>query len=140
MLRLAGVLAFMEWLDPILSGLPGLPALPEPETVEAKQIAAAVTLWREYFWPHARACIRQIGLTERHIEARRALRWLRATNTREVSREDIRHRACGRRLDADQAQELIDRLVSVGWLRERTTATGGRPARRWEVNPILFTP
>ena len=80
-LRLAGVLAFMEWLDPILSGLPGLPALPEPETVEAKQITAAVTLWREYFWPHARACIRQIGLTERHIEARRALRWLRATNT-----------------------------------------------------------
>ena len=28
-LRLAGVLAFMEWLDPTLSGLPGLPALPE---------------------------------------------------------------------------------------------------------------
>ena len=49
--------------------------------MEAKQITAAVTLWREYFWPHARACIRQIGLTERHVEARRVLRWLRATNT-----------------------------------------------------------
>ena len=137
-LRLAGVLAFMEWLDPTLSGLPGLSVTPEPETVEAKQIAAAVTLWRDYFWPHACACIRLIGLTERHAEARRVLRWLRVTNSRDVSREDIRRRACGQRFDADQTQELIDRLVAAGWLRERTISTGGRPARRWEVNPNLF--
>ena len=33
-------------------------------------------------------------------------------------------------------QELIDRLIVAGWLREITVTTGtaGRPARRWEIN------
>ena len=135
-IRLAGVLAFMEWLGPVLSGLP---APPEPEMVEGKQITAAVTLWKEYFWPHARACIRQIGLDDKHVELRRILRWLKVTGTTEVSLKDIRRTVLSQRFDADQTQELIDRLVKAGWLRERTTATGGRSLRRWEVNPCLFS-
>jgi hypothetical protein len=48
----------------------------------------------------------------------------------------------GQSLDAEQTQKLIDGLVNAGWLREITTSagpSGGRPARRWLVNPLLFT-
>ena len=93
-----------------------------------------------YFLPHSRAALRLIGLSDRHVEARKALRWIKAHGKREVSREDIRRDALTRRLDADQTQALIDSLVEAGWLREMTAPHSGpgRPARRWAVNPKLF--
>jgi SOS response regulatory protein OraA/RecX len=85
--------------------------------------------------------VRQIGLTDHHAEARRVLRWLKAGNHQEVSREEVRREALTRRLNADEVQTVIDGLARAGWLREVTaTAEGpGRPARRWEVNPRLFS-
>ena len=58
-----------------------------------------------------------------------------------VSREDVRRDALSQRLNADEVQTIIDELVRAGWLREVTArAEGpGRPARRWEVNPRLFS-
>ena len=41
-------------------------------------------LWREYFWPHSRAALRQIGLTEKHTKARRVLCWIRTNRKAEV--------------------------------------------------------
>jgi hypothetical protein len=55
-----------------------------------------------------------------------------------MSREDVRREALGRRLDAEQTQEVIDKLVRAHWLRTETIETGGRSARRWHVNPKLF--
>ena len=72
---------------------------------------AAVRLVLKYFWPHARAALRQIGLTERHADARRILRWLAANRRTEVSREDIRRQALGRSRDADQTQILLDNFA-----------------------------
>jgi hypothetical protein len=96
---------------------------------------AAIRLWREYFWPHARAALRQIGLTDRHADSRRALRWIIAHAKYEVSREEIRREALGQRLDAEQTQHLLDRLVKAGWLQSRSSVTGGRKRHRWQVNP-----
>jgi hypothetical protein len=131
-LRLAGTLCYLDW---------AMEGGPEPQAVEARFIEAAVRLWRDYFWPHSRAAVRQIGLTDRHAEARRVLRWLKAGNRQEVSREEVRCEALTRRLNADQVQTIIDGLARAGWLREVTAkAEGpGRPARRWEVNPRLST-
>jgi predicted transcriptional regulator len=114
---------------------------PEPQVVEARFIEAAVRLWRDYLWLHARAAVRQIGLTDHHAEARRILLWLKASNRQDVSREELRAEALSRRLDADQVQTIIDELMRAGWLRERTAKTEGpgRPARRWEVNPQHFS-
>jgi hypothetical protein len=98
---------------------------------------AAITLVRDYFWPHARACLRQIGLTERHANARRVLRWIKARRKEEVSREEIRREALGQTIDADQTQAVIDRLCESGWLRPVTTMTAGRAKHRWGVNPCL---
>ena len=97
---------------------------------------------RDYFWPHARACLRQIGLTERHANARRVLRWLAANRKTEVSREDIRRDALGQKLDAEQTADLLATLCNFGWMREEVSPPGpqgGKPVRRWLVNPKLFS-
>jgi hypothetical protein len=110
---------------------------PEPERIEREHVQAAIRLVQDYFWPHSRAALRQIGLSERHANARRALRWIQANGKDEVSREDIRRDALGRTLDTDQTQYLLDGLVRAGWLRENATTTPGRTRRRWQVNPAL---
>jgi hypothetical protein len=133
-LRLAGTLTMLEWALDIEA--------PKPESVSKAQMVAAIKLVRDYFWPHARACLRQIGLTERHANARRVLKWLRANQRREVSREDIRRDALSQKLDADQTDELLRTLCNSGWMRDETIPAGpqgGKPARRWRVNPKLFS-
>jgi len=129
-LRLSGTLAYLDWA--MLGG-------PEPQSIGEQYVAAAVRLWREYFWPHSRAALRQIGLTEKHNNARRALCWIRTNRRTEVSLLDIRREAFGRRLDAEQTRSLLDGLVRAGWLNLVTTKTGGRDIQRWQVNPLLFS-
>jgi hypothetical protein len=85
-------------------------------------MVAAIRLWSEYFWPHARAAPRQIGLSERHANSRRVLRWIKAYHRTYVAREEIRREALGQPLDAEQTQRLLDHLVKSGWLREIATS------------------
>src|SRR5262249_27243093 len=102
---------------------------------------AGIRLVRDYFWPHARACLRLIGLTERHTDARRVLLWIRAKGKTEVSREDIRRDALSQRLDANETTSVLTALSKSGWLREEVGEPGpqgGKPARRWLVNPKLL--
>src|SRR5262245_11110244 len=129
-LRLAGTLAYLDW-----SFVGGA----EPHAIAARHLDGAVALWRDYYWPHACAALRQMGISDRHADARQVLRWIRANQRVEVAREDLRREALKRRLDADQTQAVIDGLVKAGWLKERTIATPGRHGRRWDVNPRLFS-
>jgi hypothetical protein len=128
-LRLAGTLAYVTW---------AFTSEAEPPQVELTFVNAAVRLVRDYFWPHARAALRQIGRSERHANARRALRWIKAYKKTEVSVMDIRRDALSQSLDADQTHSLLEGLVKAGWLRPRAELTGGRSKRRWDVNPKLF--
>jgi hypothetical protein len=129
-LRLSGTLCYLDWA--MLGGA-------EPQSIGEQYVEAAVRLWREYFWPHSRAALRQIGLTEKHTNARRALCWIRTTQKPEVSLFDTRREALGRRLDAEQTRSLLDGLVRAGWLKLVTTKTEGRAIHRWQVNPLLFS-
>jgi len=128
-LRLAGTLCYVEWA--MIGG-------EEPKEIDAAFVGAATRLVRDYFWPHSRAALRQVGLSERHGNARRVLRWIRSQKRAEVSREDIRRDALGQSLDADQTESLLNELVKAGWLRPVVRATAGRPARRWTANPRLL--
>jgi hypothetical protein len=129
-LRLSGTLAYLDWA--MLGGA-------EPQSIGQQYVEAAVQLWREYFWPHSRAALRQIGLTEKHVNARRVLCWIRTKQKTEVSLLELRREALGRRLDAEQTRTLLDGLVRAGWLKLVTTKTDGRPIHRWQVNPLLFS-
>ena len=130
-LRLVGTLAYLRWAVATDEGDA------EPTEIKSQYVMAAVRLVLKYFWPHARAALRQIGRTERHSDARRILRWLIANRCAEVSREDIRRHALGRSRDADQTQISLDQLCKAGWLRPRVTSTRGRSIVRYEVNPKL---
>jgi hypothetical protein len=141
-LRLAGTLAYMAWAialgAPSKNGLDGITGDLEPKTIDEQFMIAAIRLWREFFWPHARAALRQIGLSDRHKNARIALRWIKVHGKNEVSGEDIRREALGQKLDAEETQKLFDSLERAGWARKHTNKTAGRPRHRWEINPKLF--
>jgi hypothetical protein len=80
----------------------------------------------------------QAGNTDRDREARRVIRWLRATGAREVGREQIRIEALSYSVDAEGADRVIARLEAGGILRLASAArVRHRPARRWQVNPAL---
>ena len=130
-LRLAGTLEFLDW---------AFTGGDEPKQIGPRAIKAAIVLVDQYFWPHSRASLRQIGLSERHANARRILRWLASEQRDAFSREDIRLHALGRTKDAEQTQALINALVRAGWCKETTQEPrgAGRPARRWIVNPKLW--
>jgi uncharacterized protein DUF3987 len=130
-LRLAGTLSYLSW---------AMEGGSEPEQIELEFVDAAVRLVRDYFWPHSRAALRQIGLNERHANARRVLRWIKAHRKHEVSREKIRREALSQTLDADQTQNLLDGLVRAAWLRPLSLKRqgAGRPTHRWAVNPKLL--
>jgi len=141
-LRLAATLTYLKWASSdVPSGATGLVLISsamEPDEVTELSMGDAIRLMREYFWPHARAALRQIGLTDRHKHLRCALRWIQANGLSVVSLKDILREALGGSLDAEQTRGLLDRLVAAGWLRLKKTETGGRPRERWSVNPRLF--
>ena len=114
-------------------------SLPDQIELEWVFVEAAIRLVRDYFWQHTRAALRQIGLNERHANARRLLRWVRAHKKQQISLKDARREALGQSLDADQTQNLLEGLEKAGWLRKASTPTTGRTKHRWETNPKLFT-
>jgi hypothetical protein len=142
LLRLAGVLAFLASADGLsVSSLEGITAALEPDEIDRRSMVDAATLMREYFWPHARAALRQIGLSDRHRNIRRVLRWIRAYGVPEISLKDVRRDALAGSLDAEQTRDAIDRMVTAGWLRPKEIEnTGGRPRERWLVNLRVFAP
>jgi hypothetical protein len=133
-LRLAGTLCFLDWAIKDDGS-------PEPQCVDELFVSAAAHLACEYFWPHSRAALRQIGLSERHASLRRALRWMKATGSTEVSIKDIRRDAMAGSLDAEATLDLVERLVNSGWLLaapvKPSGPKGGKPVRRWRINPLL---
>jgi hypothetical protein len=140
-LRLAGTLAYLDWAimlgAPTTSRIEGIIGALEPQFINEQFMVGAIRLWTEFFWPHARAALRQIGLSDRHRDARRALRWIQAHKKSEVSIKDVRRDALSQSLDAEQTTALLDSLVKARWLRRETIKTGGRPIYRWAVNPNL---
>jgi hypothetical protein len=122
------------------NGLDAITSALEPKTIDRKFMADAIRLWHELLWPHARAAMRQIGLTDRHKNARRVLRWLKThPEMSDVSVKDIRREALAQSLDAKDTEAVLNGLVAAGWLKaKRTEKTGGRPIRRWFVNPLLY--
>jgi Protein of unknown function (DUF3987) len=137
-LRLAGTLAYLHWARETTGA-----TMPEPDRIETCFVAAAIRLVREYFWPHTRAALRQLGLTEQNTKARKVLRWLRVERSpgHEVSSTDIRRGALGQSLDAKATTKLIEELVKAGWLRRSLSEKDGRgrPRNRWCINPLLWS-
>jgi uncharacterized protein DUF3987/bifunctional DNA primase/polymerase-like protein len=137
-LRLAVTLCLFAWAMGSHQEQQG----PEPTAVSETYMDSAIRLVRDYFWAHARAALRQIGLSDRHLNARRILRWVKANHKDEISLRDVRRHALGERLDEEQTKRLLDGLERAGWLQKVTQPAGpkgGKPVIRWQVNPTLYS-
>jgi hypothetical protein len=128
-LRIAGTLAMLTWA--------WRSDAREPQEIGARQIEAAVELWRDYFWPHSRAALRQMRRARRRFKERQVLLWIRKHHKDRVSIKDVRREAISQSFDANETETLLGSLASSGWLRKQTSKTGGRPTHRWDVNPML---
>jgi hypothetical protein len=109
----------------------------EPSEIDDKSVDASIAIWRDYFWSHCNAALRQIGVSRIQSHARRALRWIRANQKPDVSLMDIRRDALGQRLDAAQTESVMESLARANWVKRHTTSTGGRPSQRWWIHPVL---
>jgi hypothetical protein len=130
--RLAGILALMKWSEVGHQGA--------PRRIGVETVANAISLWSSYFRPHAATVFTQCGRTDRDRHARKATQWLKACALEQVSREELRREALGQAIDAGETDGVIRRLEAGGVIRlltESTVPNGGRPARRWAVNPAL---
>jgi hypothetical protein len=131
--RLAGLLSLMDW------AAAGSEA--PCTTVEEQHVERAHALWNDYFWPHAQAVFSQSALTIDERRVRRVGHWLRRMRPQVVSREEVRCEALSYSVDAETAESVMERLQQHGVLRMLTPQTGpagGRPRRRWQVNPELW--
>jgi len=135
-LRLAGTLTYVAWAMP--AAAQASPS--EPTEINLEALKHAIALWKDFFWPHAQAALRLMGINDRYRNERTVLCWIRARQLQEVSLQNLRRDALSQRLYADETEALIERLSTACWLRPIPAAqTGrGRPRRRWEINPKLF--
>jgi len=130
--RLAGVLTLLQWSE---NG-----AQDAPRGIDRPTVEAAADLWRNYFRPHAETVFGQAGKADRDRHARKVVRWLKARKPVDVSATTLRREALLQTLDATETEQVIARLEEAGFLRPAPVTVGpkgGRPARRWQVNPAL---
>jgi hypothetical protein len=128
--RLAGVLELMGSMDGTAV---------RPGAIGAQQVEAAASLWRDYFWPHARAVFDSAELSEHAKRVRRVARWLLANRPATVSREDVRRRALSMSATADETQSVLQRLHHLGYVQPDPgrRSRPGRPSNHRRVNPAL---
>lgn len=128
--RLAGAFELLASVDGG-SGRPGL--------IGSARVEAAAKLWRDYYWPHARAVFDGAHLSEHRRRVRRVARWLRTVGAENVSREDIRRRALSQSATADETDRALLQLHKSGYVQpdRAYNQSTGRPPNRWQVNPML---
>lgn len=128
--RLAGMLELLALIDG---------KVVRPGAIGAEQVAAAAMLWRDYYWPHARAVLDRAELSEHGRHVRRVARWLRDKAPKSVSREDIRRRALSQAATADETEQVLQRLHDLGYVQPDPAYRDrrGRPSSHWLVNPAL---
>jgi hypothetical protein len=132
-LRLAGTLAYIHWA--IVGGA-------EPTELDVASLASAVRLVRDYFWPHSRAALRCVGLSDRETNARVVIKWMIENQKAELSVQDVRERALCRAVDAQETEAILKGLVDHGFLQRVAEEPGkkrGRPSVRWLVNPAALS-
>jgi hypothetical protein len=127
--RLAGALELLATIDGKAR---------RPGTIGAEQVEAAAALWRDYYWPHAKAVFDSAELSDHAKRVRRVARWLLDTKPKGMTREDIRRNVLSRSATADETQHVLERLHYLGYVQPDPAYAGrGRPANRWLVNPAL---
>ena len=128
--RLAGVIELLGSIDG---------KAVRPGAIGAEQVEAAAALWRDYYWPHAKAVFDSAELSDHAKRVRRVARWLLDKRPATVSRDDIRRRALSLSATADETESVLQRLHYLGYVQPDLAYRDrpGRPTTHWQVNPAL---
>lgn len=128
--RLAGILELLATIDGKAR---------RPGAIGAEQVETAAALWRDYFWPHAKAVFDSAELSDHCKRVRRVARWLLDKRPTEVSRDDVRRRALSLSATADETESVLQRLQYLGYVRTDLAHRDrpGRPTTHWQVNPAF---
>lgn len=129
---LAATFALMEWSATSTDD--------RPRSIGLEAVERAVSLWSDYYRPHASAFLQSSAPTDVEGQVRRVVRWMRSDGRAIVSRRDVRRTALAQTVNANEADRVMARLVESGVLRPLANegpAQRGRPALRWQVNPLL---
>src|SRR6185369_8400640 len=119
--RLAGALELLGSVDGKVK---------RPGTIGTEQVEAAAALWRDYFWPHAKAVFDSAELSDYAKRVRRIARWLLEKRPSTVTREEVRRRALSMTATADETQPALQGLAYLGFVRADLAQRDGpgRPA------------
>jgi len=129
---LAGLFTLMSWSATDEAEPPG--------DICREAVDRAVSLWSDYYRPHALTFLQRTVPTDVECRARRVVHWLRADDRPTVSKTDVRRTALGQTVNAKETDRVLARLVEAGVLRPADSEEPirrGRPALRWQVNPSL---
>jgi hypothetical protein len=131
--RLAGLLELLGSIDG---------KVVRPGAIGREQVEAAAALWRDYFWPHAKAVFDSAELSDHTKRVRRVARWLAATRPISVSREEVRRQGLCQAATADETESVLQRLHYLGYVKPDLAYRDkpGRPTSHWLVNPALAEP
>jgi hypothetical protein len=131
--RMALALELLAW------AVNASPPVAPPRVITGETLFASCQLWG-YFRAHARAVLARAFPSDGERLMRRVLAWIRARAAARISREDVRRDALGQALNAHQSLQVLQSLERAGFLRKVVYEPdgAGRPALRWDVNPVLI--
>jgi Protein of unknown function (DUF3987) len=130
--RVAGVLAFLDWA--VGSDWD------EPTSIDKHTMERAIQLVNAYYLPMARRCFGDMSLPQEQRDTALILTWL-AKQRATMFDATLLPRAKNTPLkDRKRRDNAIDSMLELGIIKERgsTTPKGGRPALLYDIHPDLL--
>jgi hypothetical protein len=130
--RVAGVLAFLDWAVGT--------DWDEPTSIDIQTVKRAIRLVDGYYLPMARRCFGDMSLPQEQRDTALILKWL-AKQRATIFDATLLPRAKNTPLkDRKRRDNAIDSMLELGIIKERgvTTPKGGRPALLYDIHPDLL--
>jgi hypothetical protein len=130
--RIAGVLAFLDWAV--------RDDFNEPTSIDKNIIARSIKLVEEYYLPMAMRCFGDMALPQEQRDTTLILKWLSKQRTTIFDATHLPRAKNSPLKDRKRRDAAIDFMLEAGILKERgaTTAKGGRPALIYDIHPELL--
>ncbi|GAA6147773.1 hypothetical protein NBRC116586_08350 [Pseudooceanicola nitratireducens] len=131
--RLSLILTFLEWVVSDRS---------EPETISAEVFATASNLIETYLLPMAQRAYAPAAYSGKERAGRKLMALLHTRRATAISTREIQRAGRSGLQSKEEVDRAISALVEADILRSSEappSSRGGRPARKYSVNPAIFT-
>jgi hypothetical protein len=132
-MRLSNVIEHLWWCGELKGA--------EPAVISRHAVVAAAGLLDGYFIPMAGRVFGDASIPTAERNAMALARYLRAHRMKEFNAKKMRREIGGNLREAAPMEAACNALVDAGLIRarfERAGSTPGRPAKNFEVNPVVW--